>query len=163
MSTLTRVSEEHRERLAHHVDRLPQLADEIGRSPWTEVAAGIADERSFLTSTLVPHMQMVEEAVHSELDRLLSCRLGMEPLDREHKEIRRLIDRLGEMANQFGTQGPSPAEAVELNRVLVKLYSILRVHLREEALYVPVLEHNLSAAEAEVIALAMAHAARVEL
>ena len=161
--TLTRVSEEHRQKLASHVDRLPLLADEIGRAPWTEVAAGIAGEHEFLTSTLIPHMQRVEEAVHTELDRLLSCRLGMEPLDREHKEIRRLIDRLGEMADQFGTHGPAPAEAIELNRVLVKLYSILKVHLREEALYVPLLERNISVDQAETIALAMEHAARVEL
>lgn len=161
--TLTRVSEEHRQRLASHVDRLPLLADEIGRASWAEVAAGIADERGFLTTTLVPHMQMVEEAVHTELDRLLSCRLGMEPLDREHKEIRSLIDRLGEMTDRFGIQGPSPVEAIELNRVLVKLYSILKIHLREEAMYVPILEHNVSVAQAEAIAVAMEHAARVEL
>ena len=161
--TLTSVSEEHRQKLARHVDRLPMLADEIGRAPWAEVSAGIAAEHSFLTSTLVPHMQMVEEAVHTELDRLLSCRLGMEPLDREHMEIRRLIDRLGEMIDQFGAHGPSAAEAIELNRVIVKLYSILKIHLREEALYVPILEHNISVGQAEAVAVAMEHAARVEL
>ena len=163
MSTLTRVSEEHRRRLASHVERLSLLADEIGREPWAGVSAGLAAEHEFLMSTLVPHMQAVEEAVHTEMDRLLSCRLGMEPLDREHVEIRRLIDHLGELAAATGTTEPAPGEAIEMNRVLVKLHSILKVHLREEALYLPILEHNLTAAQAESIAAAMHHAARVEL
>ena len=45
----------------------------------------------------------------------------------------------------------------------MKLYSILKIHLREEAMYVPILEHNVSVAQAEAIAVAMEHAARVEL
>jgi hypothetical protein len=163
MSTLARVSEEHRQRLASHVERLSLLADAIGREPWARVSADLTTEHEFLVSTLVPHMQAVEEAVHAELDRLLSCRLGMAPLDREHIEIRRLIDRLGVLAAAAGEHEPSPGEAIELNRVLIKLHSILKVHLREEALYVPILEHNLTAAQAESIAAAMNHAARVEL
>jgi hypothetical protein len=163
MPTLSRVSEQHRKKLAGHVERLPLLADEIGRSPWKEVGPRLADELDFLTSTLVPHMQTVEEAVHSELDRLLSCRLGMEPLEREHKEIRRLIDLWSAMTTRRGAVEPSHGEVIELNRIVVKLYSILRIHLREEAMYVPILEHNLSTDQAEAIALAMEHAARIEL
>jgi hypothetical protein len=163
MSTLVAISEEHRARLTGHVDRLSPLADKIGQSPWAEVSAGLTEEHAFLTSTLIPHMQAVEDAVHTELDRLLSCRLGMEPLDREHQEIRRLIDRMGRLTETLGAREPTPGEAIELNRVLIKLHSILKVHLREESLYIPILEHNLSAAQAESIAAAMDHAARVEL
>jgi hypothetical protein len=163
MSNLGKVSEDHRERLVAHIERLPRLADEIGHTPWADIRPRLSEEHEFLTSTLIPHMETVEAAVHTELDRLLSCRLGMEPLDREHLEIRRLIERLGELAGQMGAREPSPGEAIELNRVLVKLYSILRVHLREESLYVPILEHNLSPDQAEAIAAAMDHAARVEL
>jgi hypothetical protein len=163
MSTLLGISKQHQTRLTSHVDRLSRLADEIGQSPWPQVSANLAEEHDFLTSTLIPHMQTVEDAVHSELDRLMSCRLGMEPLDREHEQIRGLIARMGNLTESLGLREPSPGEAIELNRVLVKLHSILKVHLREEALYVPILEHNLSAAQAEAIALAMDHAARVEL
>jgi hypothetical protein len=163
MSSLTRVSEEHRLTLLTHVELLPKLADDIGTSPWPEVHARLVAEHAFLTSTLIPHMETVETAVHAELDRLLSCRLGMEPLEREHLEIRKLINRLGELADVGASTDPTPGDAIELNRVLVKLYSILRVHLREEALYVPILEHNLSPDQAEAIASGMKHAALVEL
>jgi hypothetical protein len=163
MSTLTHVSEEHQQRLASHVERLSLLAGEIGRESWAALSTGLTAEHEFLVSTLIPHMQIVEQAVHTELDRLLSCRLGMEPLDREHGEIRLLIDRLGELATAAGAREPSQGDAIELNRVLVKLHAILKVHLREESLYLPILEHNLTPSQAESIAAAMNHASSVEL
>ena len=163
MPTLAQVSGEHRERLMAHVERLPKLADEIGQAPWPEVRSRVADEHGFLVATLVPHMEAVDAAVHPELDRLMSCQLGMAPLGREHEEIRRLIAQLGDSVCRMGDREPTSGETIELNRILVKLYSILKVHLREEALYVPILEHNLSPDQAEAIAVAMEHAARVEL
>jgi hypothetical protein len=162
MPTLKEVSGQHQQRLAGHVERLSVLADQLGRAPWSEVAPGLADEHDFLVTSLIPHMERVETAVHAELDRLLSCRLGMEPLEREHAEIRQLIERLGQMLGSLGTREPASGEAIELNRVAVKLYSMLRVHLREESMYVPILERNLSPEQAEAIASAMEHASRVE-
>jgi iron-sulfur cluster repair protein YtfE (RIC family) len=163
MPTLTHVSQEHRDRLMSHVDRLPKLADEVGTVAWPQVSARVSDELGFLVGTLIPHMEAVDAAVHPELDRLMSCRLGMAPLEREHGEIRTLITGLGDLTGRLGTREPTSGEVVELNRILVKLYSILKVHLREESLYVPILEHNLSTEQAEAIGLAMEHAARVEL
>jgi len=163
MPTLARTSREHRDRLMAHVERLPKLADEVGEAPWPELAARIADEHTFLMSTLIPHMETVETAVHPELDRLMSCRLGMAPLEREHQEIRRLIARLGELSAPPASHHLTAGETIELNRVLVKLYSIVKVHLREESLYVPILEHNLTPEQAEAIAIGMDHASRVEL
>jgi len=162
MSTLTQIADQHHQRLAGHVERLSTLADEIGVKPWAQVGPGLADEVDFLESTLIPHMEKVEGAVHQELDRLLSCRLGMEPLDREHKEIRSLIGRLGELAGTASTE-PDQGCLIEVHRVAVKLYSMLRVHLREESMYMPILERNLAPDQADAIAKAMEHAARVEL
>ena len=160
MSTLTRVSSDHRARLMAHVDELPVLADEIGRIAWPVLRDRIAAEHAFCTSTLIPHMEAVESGIHQELDRLLSCRIAMEPLEREHAQVRQLIERLGAFAAE---ETITAAEELELNRVLMKLYSILRVHLREESRYVPILEHNLGPDELAVLAASMEHTARVEL
>jgi iron-sulfur cluster repair protein YtfE (RIC family) len=163
MPTLSQVSQDHRERLMAHVEFLPQIADEIAQKPWPDVLARLTDEHEFLVETLIPHMQTVDAAVHPELDRLMSCRLGMAPLEREHGEIRKLIAQLGGLLDPLGSREPTAGEVIELDRVLLKLHSILKVHLREESLYVPILEHNLSPEQADAIAVAMEHAARVEL
>jgi hypothetical protein len=163
MTTLTQVSERHGQRILAHVDRLPGLADEVRQKPWSQVAARIADELDFLVSTLLPHMETVEAAVHPELDRLMSCQLGMAPLEREHGEIRKLVAQLGELTGALAGREPTDGEKVELDRILLKLSSIMKAHVREEAHYVPILEHNLPEEQAEAIAVAMEHAARVEL
>ncbi len=163
MATLTRVSLEHRERLMKHVEALPRLADSIGAVPASDLAASVAEEHAFLVETLLPHMEAVEAAVYPELDRLLSCRLAMAPMEREHREVRKLVGRLGGLCDDLKRGPLSEAETVELNRVLIRLYSILKVHLREESLYVPILEHNLTQEQTDALALAMEHAVRVEL
>jgi hypothetical protein len=93
----------------------------------------------------------------------MSCRLGMAPLEREHTEIRNLVGRLGDSVGRPADAEPTAGEAIELNRILVKLHSILKVHLREESLYVPILDHNLTPDQAQAIATAMEHVALVDL
>jgi hypothetical protein len=160
MPTLTQVSIEQGERLMTHVDELPRLADEIGKAPWLDLRRRIVAEHGFLVSTLIPHMDTVEAGVHAELDRLLSCRLAMEPMDREHTAVRKLIGQLGPLAEKPAL---SEGETVELNRVLVKLYAILKIHLREESRYIPILEHNLAPEQIEALVAPLSHAARVQL
>lgn len=163
MPTLTQVSVEHQERLMTHVERLRELADSIGSVPDAKLSQDVSDEHAFLVGTLIPHMETVEKAVHPELDRLLSCRLAMAPMEREHVEVRRLIEQLGEIGSRLRLGVRTEGDSVELNRALLRLYSILKVHLREESLYVPILEHNLEPEQAEALAVAMEHAVRVEL
>lgn len=160
MPALSQVSTVHRERLMEHVDALPVLADQLSEGVWSEVSPSVAAEHEFLVSTLIPHMEAVESGIHRELDRLLSCRLAMEPMSREHEQVRQLIDRLGYFAEK---PTMSDGDSVELNRVLVKLYSILKVHLREEAMYIPILERNLDQEQIRALVASMDHAGRVEL
>ena len=163
MPTLTQVSTEHRERLMAHVEELRRLADAVGDLPREDLAAKVASEHEFLVTTLLPHMEAVEAAVHPELDRLLSCRLAMAPMGREHAEIRKLVGQLGDLSGRLAKAGAIGPDSIELSRVLYRLYSILKVHLREESLYIPILEHNLDEAKSEALVVAMDHAARVEL
>jgi hypothetical protein len=84
-------------------------------------------------------------------------------MGREHAEIRKLVAQLGDLSDRLVKPGAPGAESIELTRVLYRLYSILKVPLREESLYIPILEHNLDERAAEGLVVAMDHAARVEL
>ncbi len=159
MATLTQVSTEHRERLMAHVDALPSLAEELGTTPWPQLRDRLAQEQTFYATTLIPHMEAVEAGIHQELDRLLSCRIAMDPIEREHVAVRELVARLGALTEE---QTLTPGHELELNRVLIKLYSILKVHLREESRYVPILEHNLEPEQLDALVASMDHTARVE-
>jgi hypothetical protein len=157
MASLTQVSAQHDQRIQAHLDLLPRLADEVGRKPWADVEVRLAAEHDFLVSTLLPHIERVEATVHPELDKLTSCRLGMAPLEREHNEIRKYVDETGKLLASLAGREPTVSEVVELNRVLLKLFWTLKLHIREERLYLPILERNLSREQAEAIAMAMEH------
>ena len=107
----------------------------------------------------IPHMASVEATLYPELDRLLSCRLAMTPMAREHDQIRDLVVRLGAVSDRSrATQADEPSS--ELARILRQLHDVLDRHLREEARYVPILEHNLGAAETSTLAAVVDQAGR---
>jgi len=163
MSALTRTSAEHRKKLNSHVDGLPALADQIGKVPAADLAVGLSDVYDFLVENLIPHMEAVEASVYPELDRLLSDSGAMAPMAREHKEIRALIDELGRLRGRMHEAEPKGIDSIALRRVLYRLHALLKVHLAEEELYLPVLEHSVGPEEAVELARALDHGARIGL
>jgi hemerythrin-like domain-containing protein len=77
---------------------------------------------------------------------------------REHEGIAALIARLGEFGEAIEADALGPAGSVGLRRVLYRLYALLKVHLAEEDEYLPVLDHNLSAAEQAELVKGLEHA-----
>jgi len=158
MSSLTQASHEHHDRLMPHVDRLAELAEMLGES----VAPGFGDaceaEHHFITSQLLPHIEAIETTLYGALDRLMEGRHSMAPMRREHAELRRLIDSMGQY-HELVTEGRlGSAEVIGLRRALYRLHAILRVHLAEEELYLRVLDRNLSAEEIDQLARGIEHA-----
>lgn len=153
MSTLTDVTNEQRDRLMAHVEGLPALAEEIRHGVDAEVAARFSSEYDFLVNALVPHMASVETTLYPELDRLLSCRLAMTPMAREHERIRELVAHLGRLG-MTDDAAENEQRTEELSRTLHQLHDVVEPHLREESRYVPLLEHNLGSSAVEALAVA---------
>ena len=152
------VAMEHHERLVHHVDRIPAVADSIDDNDKVELRRGVDETCDFLTELLVPHMEAAERAIYPELERQFQNRHSMTPMRREHQEIRGAIDELLAIrqrleAGKFGT-----GESLRLRRILFRLYGMLKVHLAEELLYAAIVERRSSPAEEEALATAMQHA-----
>jgi len=162
MQALTTVSHEHDGRLLQYVDRLDVLAGRLDTEPPAAIKDDLADVYRGLTTLLVPHMEAVEAAVHPTLERLLQDTGAMAPMAREHGEIRRLIAVVGEAVDhpaRLGSQG----EVFALRRALLRLYALLKTHLAEESLYLPILEHNLSPDQELELAKALDHVSSQEL
>lgn len=150
MGALMQLSNGNRERVMRHIEALPELADEIEAGA-AAAEPHLAREAAFLAGSLVPLMDAVESLVYPELDRLLSCRLAMTPMEREHAEARRLIARIGDLASA----PRSEASVSELGRALRRLYTLIASHLADESSYARLLEHNVDAPIAEALASAM--------
>jgi iron-sulfur cluster repair protein YtfE (RIC family) len=156
---MTSAGHQHHERIEVELDRLPALADML-REPVRPAGFEAAFEASyaFILGTLVPHMETIEQEVYPELERLMQNRHSMAPMRREHAELTRLVSSLDIYREALAADALGPSGSMGLRRVLYRLYALLKVHLAEEEEYLRVLDHNLSAAEQEVLAQRIVHA-----
>ena len=167
MQALPRVSHEHHDRLWHYVDQLNVLADCLNTdcldtARLLERLPELRELHLGLTSMLIPHMEAVEAAVYPTLERLLAERHTTAPMAREHVEIRRLVEAIGEVADHPHAHTDRGA-VLALRRVLLRLYALLSAHLSEEELYIPILEDKLTPAEEAALARALDHVASERL
>lgn len=155
--TLPQVTHEHHERILHHVNGMPEIADLL-LSGTTEDVRGQADELSaFLTGTLIPHVDTAERTLYPELERMFQNRHSMAPMRREHVEVRRLVQELAAMTVQLDAGQVTLGRALAMRRVMFQLYALLKVHLAEEEAYLRIVEHGVTADVADMLAAAMDH------
>ena len=153
MGLLTdRLCTEHT-RLMPHVDDLRVIADEAGTLSREAVQERLEEEHAFLTAELLPHVSAVQETLYPAFERLLQNRHSMSPLSREHDQIRRLLSSMSQLASTpaTGRSGPGTPWLMEVRRMLYHLYALLKVHLAEEEMYTPILEHELTEAQLAAI------------
>ncbi len=167
MQTLERVSHEHHDRLWHYVDRLNALADCLNSdcldtSRLVERLPELREVHQGLTSLLIPHMEAVEAAVWPTLERLGTEHGTTASLAHEHVEIHRLVAALGAFIEHPEAHAGRGA-VLALRRALLRLYVLLKTHLAEEELYVPILEDRLTRPQEEALARALDHAAAERL
>ena len=167
METLPRVSHEHHDRLWHIVRQLGSLADCpdadcLDTSRLRQIRPVVSEIHHDLTSLLIPHMEAVEAAVHPTLEGLLSDRRAMVPMAREHVKIRRLVAVIGGFVDHPEAH-LERGTVLALRRALLRLCALLKAHLAEEEMYLPILEGRLTPEQAEDLAKALDHMAGVAL
>jgi hypothetical protein len=157
--TLPRVTHEHHERLMSHVDEMPAVGKAMLAAPLAELKPRLVEMEGWLSGLLVPHLEAAERTLYPELERMLQNRHSMTPMRKEHAEIRRLVADFSRLLNELGDEErPHVGRIVALRRVLYRLYALLEIHLVEEELYVPIVNHGVTDEAAEVMAAALQHA-----
>jgi hypothetical protein len=158
MRSLPGTSHEHHELIEPHVDRLPALAEMIGRVTPEAFAASFQEECSFIVGRLVPHMEAIETTLYGRLEQVMDRRHSMAPMRQEHERLRDLFGSLCEYAELVADDRLTQADQVGLRRVLYRLFAMLKVHLAEEELYLGVLDRNLTAEDKDALAQGIDHA-----
>lgn len=158
MLSLPKTTHEHHEKIEPHVDRLPELAGMIGRVSPEEFAESFEVECSFIVGQLVPHMEAMETTLYGQLEKLMGTRHSLAPMRREHEQLRGLFGSLCEYRKQAAGGTMDQSDEIGLRRVLYRLYTILKVHLAEEELYLSVLDRNLSDEDKDALARGIEHA-----
>lgn len=167
MQTLTDVSHEHHDLLFRELDRIADLAEclDCDCLDSAELVARLPQLREIhhgLTQRLLPHMEAVEAAVHPTLVRLAEDHGTTVVMAEEHQHIRRLVAALGDFIDDPSAHADRTA-VLALRRILLRLHALLKSHLAEEELYIPILEGRLTPGQEAALARALDHLAAERL
>jgi iron-sulfur cluster repair protein YtfE (RIC family) len=145
---------EHRE-LLPHIEALAKAGDAIGAASLEEQRRQVDAAHRFLVEHLIPHATAEDRVLYVEVDRLIGERGGTHATDtmrRDHAEVGRLVDELGEVRRNLGERELDEAEQREARRLLYGLHTLIRVHFaKEEEVYLPLLDRELSADRAQAL------------
>ena len=154
--TLPQVAHDHHERLLEHVNRIPADADALLTAKPDVALASIRETRTFLTGTLLPHMEAAERALYPQLERMFQNRHSMAPMRREHDAIRSLAKDFGRLIDEAGDH-LTLGKTLAIRRVMFQLYALLKVHMAEEEAYMRLINHGVTDDMSDAVAAALAH------
>lgn len=145
--------DEHRE-LMPELEILREAATDTG-SP---AARDLLDRAlEFLQGHLIPHARAEEAALYPVVGRLMGAPAATATMTRDHVEVADLTGQLASLRDRW--EGAS-ADREEAQRLLYGLHALLHVHFaKEEEIYLPLLDEQLSADDAAAMFAAMEDAA----
>jgi hemerythrin len=155
--TLPQVAHEHHERLLHHVNQMPEIADRFLTAKTDDVRRSAREMSAFLTGTLIPHVDAAEATLYPELERMFQNRHSMAPMRREHADVRRLVTDFARLAAQADIEPVTIGRMLALRRVMFQLYALLKIHLAEEEAYLRIIDRGTDSEVADMLAAAMDH------
>jgi hemerythrin-like domain-containing protein len=160
MSLLTLPLRDEHAELLPHIESLRAAADMVGEAPVEALRQHIDAAYEFLAHHLLPHAQAEERALYPVVARVIGAPEATATMSRDHVEIARLTEELGAQRERLTGSAISASEARALRRILYGLYSMVKLHFaKEEEVYLPLLDDQLTAGEATAMFEAMVHAA----
>ncbi len=141
-----------------YVDALPELAEMLDRSATAEFRERFEQECEFILGQIVPHSQAIEETLYPQLAELMDKRHSMQPMREEHERLRDLIQSMCRYRADVARGQLDEVDLIGLRRILYRLFTLMKVHLAEEELYLRVIDRDLSDEDRDVLSRGMDHA-----
>jgi iron-sulfur cluster repair protein YtfE (RIC family) len=135
--------------LLPNIESLKQLAHDVVTAPADELRDGLEEAYLFLEHKLIPHARAEDRILYPAIAKVLGSGRAMEGMTREHVEVGTLSNELGILRVELvDDEEPATELKHEIQRVLYGLYTLLKYHIaKEEELYLPLLDGNLSEEE----------------
>ena len=160
MTTLTQpLRDEHKE-LFPHIESL-KLAGMAVHGTLSQASLDLIDEAyAFQATHLLPHAHAEEAALYPVVQKVMGSPHGTATMSRDHAEVEALTRELALLRSQVSATEIGVKQANELKRVLYGLYTLVKVHFaKEEEVYLPLLDANLTPEDARKMFEAMEAAA----
>jgi iron-sulfur cluster repair protein YtfE (RIC family) len=163
MTLLTQPLREEHQELLPHIEQLRMAADSVGDVPVESLRRSVDAAYTFLVEHLIPHAQAEDQALYPVVAKVIGAPQATATMRRDHVEVGRLTEELGMLRAQLVGALLNNEHAKALRRVLYGLYALVMVHFaKEEEIYLPLLDAQLTPDEAQRMFAAMetaAHAA----
>jgi iron-sulfur cluster repair protein YtfE (RIC family) len=142
--------EEHEHRdLVRGINRIHDVACEIGRRPTPELSVHVLDVLRWIDASLEPHVAWEEAWLYPEIEARIGSPWATRAARFDHQQIREMVARLRVDQPLLGRHevGDPPAEA---RCHLFGLEALLRAHIeREERFLIPLLEEDRTSGRAQ--------------
>lgn len=146
--------------LLPHIEALRTTADAIGEAGDTELLGRVSAAHLFLRDHLIVHAQAEDAALYPVVESFLGNG-ATATMSRDHAEVVQMTGELAAAAARLARDGLSGDLARELRRLLYGLYAVVRLHFaKEEEVYLPILDAELTRQAATEMFSALHHAAR---
>jgi hemerythrin-like domain-containing protein len=132
---------EHRD-LVRGINRIHDVACEVGRRPTPELSGDVLDVLHWLNATLEPHVAWEEAWLFPEIDARTGTPWATRAARFDHQQVREMATRLRVDQHLLGTGGTVDHQA-DARCHLFGLEALLRAHIeREERLLIPLLDDS---------------------
>ncbi|MEB2289307.1 MAG: hemerythrin domain-containing protein [Anaerolineae bacterium] len=149
MTIVTQPLRDEHQELLPHIEHICTVADHVGDIPAESLRRGVDEVYDFLAHHLLVHAEAEERALYPVIAEMLGAPDATATMRRDHVEIGQLIGELAGLRAQIGEGALPVSLAKGLRRVLYGLYALVKVHFaKEEEVYLPLLDAQMSAEEA---------------
>ena len=147
--------------LMPRIEELRMLADTIDGKSVAELVPGVERAYDLVEHHITPHAMAEERVLYPAVERLMAAPGATATMTRDHVEISHLLMQLDAIRGALAEGGQLLAgRRRELRRLLYGLHTVIKLHLaKEEEIYAPLLDANLSEAEARQLFEDMHHVA----
>lgn len=137
-------------RFAGQVDAIRAVADRVTDTPDAGVPPAVREVLGLLRGEMAAHARAEETILYPAVAAALGSPDATRTMVEDHRRLRTLTDELAPLADALEA-GPVPlATVTALRRVLYGLHALVSIHLlKEEAVYLPILDAALTVDEAE--------------
>ncbi len=151
--------------LLNHIESLRKAGDALDEGMLSyEVQQKMDEAYEFLTSSLIPHAEAEEKILYPVIQKVMGSPLATETMVHDHKEIANLAQQLAMQRSQILSPVLSREASNSLRRVLYGLYTLVKMHfLKEEEIYLPLLDLHLKNEEAAILFADLKDAGRERL
>jgi hemerythrin-like domain-containing protein len=142
--------EEHEHRdLVRGINRIHDVACEIGRRPTLELSVHVLDVLRWIDASLMPHIAWEEAWLYPEIEARIGSPWATRAARFDHQQIREMAARLRADQPLLGRPEAGDPQA-EARCHLFSLEALVRAHIeREERFLIPLLEEDRSSSRAQ--------------